>query len=129
MQQPIDPEIPPAPEPHPHSKILVEYLREKPIYSYKELYNTCVNGAPFQNNRRGKPFAAIVALKDENGEVQYGWSQCCKNDTFSKKQAIKVALSRIEKNRHPAMTNEISHALIQFGVRAEHYFNKNKTES
>lgn len=129
MQMPIEPETPPpAPEPHPHSKILVEYLREKPIYSYKELYETCVNEKPFQKKRRGKPFAAIVARKDDNGEIQYGWAHCCKNDVFSKKQAIKVALSRIEKNRHPAMTNEISHALIPFGVRAEHYFNKNKTE-
>lgn len=126
MQLPIET---PAPEPHPHSKLLVEYLREKPIYSYKELFNACLNGIPLQNKRRGKPFAAIVALKGDDGEVKYGWSHCCKHDVFSKSQAINVALSRIAKNRHPSMTNEIGHALVKFAVRAEHYFNKNKTES
>jgi len=44
-----------------------------------------------------EPQGVLVATKDDNGQIQYGWSLCDKEDVFRKKRAMEQALGRAKK--------------------------------
>ena len=125
MQLPADP-APPQPQNRPKD-ILVKYLRKNTNFSYKELYDYAIKGEKLHRKRRGRPYAAIIAFKNDKNEVEITWSHCCKGDIFSKRNAINEAFSRLQENRTNGPTHEVAKALPRFKEYAERYFAKHNS--
>jgi hypothetical protein len=73
----------------------------------------------------GAPTGVVLALRDEEGKVCFGWSACDSQDTFSKKEALRIAKRRAlthSKKPIPSSLSEV--ATSEFVERCEKYFNE-----
>lgn len=74
-----------------------------------------------------KPVGCVVAIKDDEGYVNFGWSFCSEKDNFSKKKGVSIATNRALNGYNPDRIpdehyDEINDYLQEMFVRAERYF-------
>jgi hypothetical protein len=80
--------------------------------------------------RRGKtPIGCVVAVKDEDGDIGFGYSLVNKGDHFSKKRAIEIAVGRARTGFYcdpipEDKYDEVIGELFQMADRATRYFNE-----
>lgn len=69
------------------------------------------------------PIGIVLAVRNEQGEVKFGWSSCDKHDTFNKKKAVQIALNRAKKGSKLPIPSTISDLIDEkFLQRVEKYF-------
>lgn len=76
-------------------------------------------------NHRGEPKGVIVATRNEQGEVCFGWAARSPNDSqaFKKKKAIEIALGRANSGRNKPVPSSLEDvATSYFMKRCEDYF-------
>lgn len=70
-----------------------------------------------------EPKGMLVAIKDEKGNIQYGWSLCDKKDSFNKKRAKEMALGRAKRGHGNKMPHSFKSLFKEgFGDRCKSYF-------
>jgi hypothetical protein len=74
-----------------------------------------------ENNR---PTGVVVVLRDNNGDVKFGWSSCQKGDVFDKEIALDIARARAMKGNNRPIPTDISDVVRYNGFmeRCESYF-------
>jgi len=80
--------------------------------------------ARYARNADGTPTGLLVALRNDESAVQFGWSSCDEQDVFSKKVAKHIAIERALKGRHKPVASSVSSVITDtdFIQRCEFYF-------
>lgn len=76
-------------------------------------------------NHRGEPKGVIVATRNEQGSVCFGWAAHSSDDpqSFKKKKAIEIALGRANSGRNKPVPSSLEDvATSYFMKRCEDYF-------
>ena len=60
----------------------------------KQLNHLESNMFEYHCNNKDRPIGVLVAQKNEEGEVEFGWSLCSKNDKFDKEWGLARAQDR-----------------------------------
>ena len=72
---------------------------------------------------RGKPIGLVLALRDEDGKVCFGWSSCDSQDAFNCKTAMEIAKKRaLTKSKKPIPSSLSTMLAPGFIARCESYF-------
>jgi hypothetical protein len=100
-------------------KFIAKYGRKTPVSnSYVDQNGNTISVG-------GMPTGVILALRDENGVIRFGWSSCDNEDNFTKKRGVAIAKSRALKGVNKPIPSSLSGiATTHFVERCETYFNE-----
>lgn len=81
----------------------------------------------YVRNKNRIPYGVLVALKDENHHQKYriGYSMCCKNDRFSKRKALEIAIGRANTNCNidvDSLPHDVRKMFPSFYNRCKRYY-------
>lgn len=93
--------------------MLIEYYRGKNAY-------------PKTNNSSRHPLGVMIAFKNDEGQLRFGWSKCnTKLDRFDKKYGLEIALARADSSKSlntEIMPDDMYDHFVDFVNRAEKYY-------
>jgi len=78
----------------------------------------------YHRDSKRNPLGVVIALRDDNDNVQFGWASCGKGDVFDKEFALDVARARAFKGKNRPVPTSISDVVRHddFMIRCEKFF-------
>lgn len=60
---------------------------------------------------KGVPNGVVIAMRNDEGVVKFGWSACVEGDVFDKQIALDIAIARAKKGNDRPVPSSISHVV------------------
>jgi len=74
----------------------------------------------------GEKIGIMIAFKDEEGKIRFGWSITAKEDKFDKIKAVQIATGKAMNSREYKTHSRIKEPATYFIQRAKKYFKTDK---
>ena len=87
----------------------------------KPKFRKLKDGTKVPNTTR-KRIGYIVAAKDEQGVINFGWSKCASHDNFDMNLAREIAYGRLMTGSNKAIPSVFKSFLPEFELRSMKYF-------
>lgn len=116
-------------------KMFIEECKRQKLEHLSEYPNTFIqylDNKGFRRNRTKPAVGVLIAFREDNGNIMFGWSKADKLDTFSKDVAFFKAKQRAEKVGEyllaGSVPNNVRKVAYEFLDRVDRYWNRIETE-